>query len=247
MSDKLQKKIKIHQKWGFGMAPPKKHTVVSRRKAVQSVLTALSDGKSSDPNSLADAISEVKGLFSRAKKMDQWDWFIVWEQLGLPEHKRLRRIVGDLVILRKAVVNNDQTSFENSRERLQNWGALTSLKYFLEPEKLPIEKDTGILYMLGYRDKKELLKIGFTGRDVASRVNEINRATGIVIPFGVRHVWRVRNPRTVEREVHRLLADYRVRRDREFFQMEYNEAVQLITKYLEEIQAISKECGIVVE
>ena len=46
MSDKLQKKIKIHQKWGFGMAPPKKHTVVSRRKAVQSVLMALNGGKS---------------------------------------------------------------------------------------------------------------------------------------------------------------------------------------------------------
>ena len=245
MSDKLQNKIKIHQKWGFGMAPPKEHTVVSRRKAVQLVLSALSGGTSSEPNSLADAISEVKGLFNRAKKMDQWDWFIVWEQLGLPEHKRLRRIIGDLVVLRKAVVNNDKISYENSRERLQNWGALTSLKYFLELEKPPIENDTGILYMLGHRKEKGQLKIGYTARDIVSRVKEINRATGIPTPFGVRHVWRVRNPRRVEREVHGLLADYRVRPDREFFDMEYIEAVQLITKYLEETQAISRERGIV--
>ena len=237
----MEEKLKIHQKWGFGMAPPKEDTMAARRKSAQSVLAALSDGKSTEPDSLADAISGVKGLFSRAKKMDQWDWFTVWEQLGLPEHKRMDYIVKDLALLRKAVVNNDHISFENARKQLQNWGTLTSLKYFLELEKQPIEKGTGILYMLGTRDMKGLLKIGYTKRDIASRVKEINRATGIPVPFGVRHLWRVRNPKAVEREVHGLLADYRVRSDREFFNMEYNEAVRLITEYLDKTQAISRE------
>ena len=237
----MEEKLKIHQKWGFGMAPLKEHTVAARRKSAQTVLAALSGGKSTEPDSLADAISGVKGLFSRAKKMDQWDWFTVWEQLGLPERKRMDCIVRELALLRKAVVNHDHISFENAREQLQNWGALTSLKYFLELEKPPIEKGTGILYMLGTREMKGLLKIGYTERDVATRVKEINSATGIPVPFGVRNVWRVRNPRTVEREVHGLLADYRIRSDREFFDMEYSKAVRLITKYLGETQTISRE------
>ena len=245
MSDGMREKIKVHQKWGFGMAPPKEHTVVLRQKATRLVLEVLSGEKSTDSDSLAEAISEVKGLFNRSRKMDQWDWFIVWEQLGLPERKRLRWIVRDLVVLRKAVVNNDPIDFENAREQLQNWGALTSLKYFLGLEKPPIEEDTGILYMLGVREMKGLLKIGITKRDVRSRVNEINSATGIIIPFGVRHVWRVRNPNRVEREVHKLLADYRVRSDREFFNMEYNEAVRVITKFLGETQGLSRERGVV--
>ena len=131
MSDGMQKKIKVHQKWGFGMAPPKESTVVLRQKAVRLVLKALSGEEPTDSDPLAEAISEVKGLFNRSRKMDQWDWFVVWEQLGLPERKRLRWIVRDLVTLRKAVVNNDPIGFENAREQLQNWGALTSLKYFL--------------------------------------------------------------------------------------------------------------------
>ena len=241
--DQDRRKFKIHQKWGFGMAPPKEHTVSARRKSAQLVLAALSDGKSTEPVSLADAISKVKGLFSRVKKMDQWDWFTVWEQLGLPEYKRMDCIVRDLALLRKAVVSNDHISFENTREQLQKWGAPTSLKYFLELEKPPIEKSTGILYLLGSREMKGLLKIGYTERDVATRVKEINSATGIPVPFGVRHVWRVRNPRTVEREVHGLFADYRVRTDREFFDMEYSKAVRLITEYLEKTQAISRERG----
>ena len=245
MSDGMEKKIKVHQKWGFGMAPPKERTVVLRQKAVRLILKALSGEKSTDSDSLAEAISEVKGLFNRSKKMDQWDWFVVWEQLGLPERKRLSWIVRDLVVLRKAVVNNDPIEFEKAREQLQNWGTLTSLKYFLGLEKPPIEEDTGILYMLGIREVKGLLKIGITKRDVRSRVNEINRATGIVIPFGVRYVWRVRNPKRVEREVHKLLADYRVRSDREFFSMEYDEAVRVITKFLGETQSLSRERGVV--
>lgn len=238
-----RRNFRIHQKWGFGMAPPKEHTVVARRKSAQLVLAALNDGKSTEPASLTDAISKVKGLFSRAKKMDQWDWFTVWEQLGLPERKRMDCIVRELALLRKAVVNNDHISFENAREQLQNWGALTSLNHFLEPEQPLLDKDTGYLYMLGTREMKGLLKIGYTERDIASRVSEINRATGIPVPFGVRHVWRVRNPKTVERKVHGLLTDYRVRSDREFFDMEYNKAVRLITEYLDKTQAISRERG----
>ena len=245
VSDGSNERIKVDQKWGFGMAPPKEQTVTMRRYAVQVVLNALAGAQPTDSHSLAKAISEVKGLFNRSRKMDQWDWFVVWQQLGLPERKRLDRIVSGLASFRKAIVSQDSENSENMRLNLVNWGALTSLRYFLGLESPLFEPETGILYMLGTREMKGLLKIGITERDVIARVNEINSATGIAIPLGVRHIWRVRNPKTVEREVHRLLSDYRVRSDREFFQLQYNDAVRVITKFLEETQGLSRERGVV--
>ena len=241
----MQRQIKVNQKWGFGMAPPKEGTAILRQKAAQMVLRALSATVPIDSDPLAEAISEVKGLFNRTRKKDQWDWFVVWEQLGLPERKRLDRIVGDLVALRKAVLNDDPIEFRNAQKRLQYCGALTSLKYFLELENQYIEEGAGIIYMLGTREMKGLLKIGFTERDVTSRVNEINSTTGVAIPFGVRYIWRVRNPKIAEQEIHKLLSDYRVRSDREFFDMKYSDAVKIITKFLEETHSLSKQRGIV--
>ena len=227
------------------MSPPKKHTVALRQKAVRLVLETLSAAVPTESDSLADAISEVKGLFNRSRKKDQWDWFVVWEQLGLPELERLRRIVDDLVVLRRAVLNNDLREFRNTQKRLQYLGTITSLKYFLGLENQYMEEGTGVLYMLGTREMRGLLKIGFTQRNVTYRANEINAATGVVIPFGVIHIWRVRNPKKVEQEVHALLADYRVRSDREFFNMEYNKAIHMVTKFLDETRSLSKRQGIV--
>ena len=241
----MQRQIKVNQKWGFGMSPPKERTAVLRQKAARTVLKALSTAAPTDSDSLAGAISEVKGLFNRARKKNQWDWFVVWEQLGLPERKRLDQILGDLVVLRKAVLSDDPIEFRNAQKCLQSCGALTSLKYFLGLENQYIEEGAGIIYMLGTREMKGLLKIGFTERDVTSRVNEINSTTGVPIPFGVRHIWRVRNPKKVERKIHELLVNYRVRSDREFFDMKYSDAVKIITKFLEETYSLSKQRGIV--
>lgn len=108
-----------------------------------------------------------------------------------------------------------------------------------------MEEGAGIIYMLGTREMKGLLKIGFTERDVASRVKKINSATGVPIPFGVRYAWRVRNPKKAEGEIHELLADYRVRSDREFFNMKYSDAVKTITEFLEKTYSLSKQRGVV--
>ena len=165
----MEKRIKVYQKWGVGMSPLKEHTVVLRKKAARMILKALSTTPPTNSDSLAEAISEVKGLFNRTRKRDQWDWFVVWEQLGLPELKRLDQIVGDLTVLRRAVLNDDPIKFRNAQKRLQYCGALTSLKYFLGLENQYIEEGSGIIYMLGTREMKELLKVGFTERNVTSR------------------------------------------------------------------------------
>jgi hypothetical protein len=61
-----------------------------------------------------------------------------------------------------------------------------------------------------------VLKIGYTERAVEQRVKEINGATGIVEPYGVRAVWIVLKAPLVEKAVHDALAEYRVRGGREF-------------------------------
>ena len=134
---------------------------------------------------------------------------------------------------------------EAARERLQRGGVVTALRYFLRQQAPPDEAGAGYLYLLSNRNDRTLLKIGRSNRDVAKRVNEINAATGIVDPFGVRHLWRVRDATVAESDVHLLLAEFRIRTDREFFRLEYREAVARIDSYLHETNAKLRKRGTV--
>jgi hypothetical protein len=112
----------------------------------------------------------------------------------------------------------DCQSAEKIRAELEATDILRYLGNFLAGGRDKVKQDglTGFLYILSTRSQPRFLKIGMTQRAVEVRVKEINAATGIVIPYGVRAVWKVDNAHEVEREVHALLADYRVRTDREF-------------------------------
>jgi hypothetical protein len=90
------------------------------------------------------------------------------------------------------------------------------------------EEDAGWIYLLSTRQSKTFLKIGMTTRSVEQRVHEINSATGVVIRFGVRRCWRVRNPAWAEKQVHRALSEFRIRDDREFFEAEFTQIVTTI-------------------
>jgi hypothetical protein len=59
-------------------------------------------------------------------------------------------------------------------------------------------------------------------------VKEINSATGIFEPYGVRAVWIVLKAPLVEKAVHDALTEYRVRGDREFFELNYVTAFKII-------------------
>lgn len=49
------------------------------------------------------------------------------------------------------------------------------------------------------------------------RVNEINSATGVLYPYSARKVYKVKNCQQVEKDIHKILQNYRIRADREFF------------------------------
>ena len=88
--------------------------------------------------------------------------------------------------------------------------------------------------MFPRREEKNILKIGMTTRNVQKRVNEINSATGVIYPLAARKVFKVKNSRLVEKEIHKLLSEYRLRADREFFMVDYSVACNIIDKYLTE-------------
>ncbi len=55
-----------------------------------------------------------------------------------------------------------------------------------------------------------------------------------MIPFGVRAVWSVKDAHRIETIIHEKLSEYRIRKDREFFAMNYREAFRSINNILRE-------------
>jgi hypothetical protein len=97
---------------------------------------------------------------------------------------------------------------------------------------VPDEPNAGWIYILSTREIPDLLKIGMTTRTVLERVREINNATGVAIPFGVRRCWRVTDPRQSEKLLHQILDGARLRADREFFRVDFLEVERRIQEAL---------------
>jgi hypothetical protein len=75
-----------------------------------------------------------------------------------------------------------------------------------------------------------LLKIGFTTKDAYSRAKEISTATGVPKPFKVKFIYECNDPYSVEQEIHNEINGQgkRINEKREFFEIEFNEAVSII-------------------
>jgi cold shock CspA family protein len=231
--------------YGYGMSPDAE---ITRRygESARIVADVLAGHAHMDFPELADAISKVKGLFNRSLRQNQPDWFSVWERLGRPDPSQLSRIANDLVQMRNAVKSENLAEFEYTRERLQRNGALTALRYFVQDDAPYSEEGAGSIYILQeLTDKNERLKIGFTTDSIFVRVAQINSATGVSVPYGARHAWRVRNPQLIEKKVHDLLAEYRVNDRREFFDLDFRQAVSSIDALITELQAEVRERGTV--
>src|SRR5690606_36613459 len=92
---------------------------------------------------------------------------------------------------------------------------------------------SGWVYILSTREMPNILKIGMTTRNISERVKEINSATGVLYPLSARAVFRVKNASEAERLIFSKLDSYRIRKDREFFNIEFQKAVTLINDYLQ--------------
>jgi hypothetical protein len=223
----------IAEKWGFGMAPPKAETQRLRLDACRLLLEAIGSSQLLEPNvATLEAASVVKGLFNRVAREDQWDWFTVSRQLGYPSPRISSVIAREIGCFRAAIAKGDKLSFDAARTNLLRLPVRRCLSIFLGLMKLAEEQGVGWLYILSSRELPDLLKIGMTTRTVEQRSQEINAATGVAIPFGVRRCWRVIDPKKSERLVHDALAEYRLRGDREFFRVSFGVAVPRVDEVL---------------
>jgi hypothetical protein len=206
---------KITQKWGFGMAPISSLMQSRYDCAVESMIGYMEDV---DVSMGQEDISEVKGMFNRCVRQDQWDWFSVHHKFGFPPLPVMRKIVQQLVELRKAFVPKEDDKIYSCLVSLNELNFLEYLKNFQNDiVKSPIDGNRGWIYILSTREQPNILKIGMTRRSVVERVKEINSATGVIFPFSARKIFRVEDAPKVEKEIFQLLSEYRVRKDREFF------------------------------
>lgn len=218
-------------KWGFGMAPIKKTVDQQNRRALENVRNFVSGQACASLENLLEDLSIVKGLFKRTIKQDQWDWFTVYMYLDYPSNQDVKSIVNALASLRAAVIKNDDDLGRNSLIKLQNNRFLLYCVNYLNFD-ITSASSVEYLYILSRREEKDILKIGMTTRNVQKRVNEINSSTGIIYPWAARKVFKVKKSKLVEKEVHHMLSEYRIRKDREFFKINYAKACDIIDQYL---------------
>jgi T5orf172 domain len=220
----------VYEKWGFGLAPPKERTQRERLNSAAAVQNILNnDFALPDQNGLLDHLSVVKGLFNRIARQDQWDWFTVKGQLGYPSGGISKVIASRLIELRSALRDEEVNAGIAAWIALRHLPSRKCLDVFLGRLQIPDETNAGWVYILSTREIPDLLKIGMTTRTVEERVREINRATGVVIPFGVRACWRVKMPSTAERMLHQEFNGQRIRSDREFFRIDFFQAQSRIS------------------
>lgn len=219
-------------KWGFGMAPISAVMRARYDAAVQAVADLL-EGNTVGEDIDLDHISELKGMFNRCVRQDQWDWVSVHNELGLPETGCMRRIAHDLLLLRRAIAARQAEEANRLIINLVHENLLYCLRSY--QEKVASEdwaSGAGWVYILSTREQPDILKIGMTTRAVAGRVKEINAATGVLIPFSARRVFRVKDAARAERSIHQLLGQYRIRQDREFFQLPFRTAEALLMQHV---------------
>jgi hypothetical protein len=217
---------RVSQKWGFGMAPLKDSHIKKTTRSIEVFLAYIDNPHLQPTDEQLDCMSHVKGQFTRCAAQDQWDWFTVWTRLGKPGRGKCRNISNNIWSIRDACKRQDQNLLTETVSTLERLGVHRCLENYLNPR--PEDASEGYIYILSTREQSQFLKIGVTTRSVEQRVKEINSATGVIIPFGVRAVWPVRDPEQTEKDIHKMLDPYRVRADREFFQIEYQQACKKI-------------------
>jgi len=79
-----------------------------------------------------------------------------------------------------------------------------------------------------------LVKIGLTTNAPTKRASELY-TTGVPTPFEVERAWKVPGSElsAIESEIHSLLQRYRYNKQREFFELEHDEAIDVVGAYIQ--------------
>jgi hypothetical protein len=148
--------MKIAEKWGFGMAPPKAEVQAERIAAVINVSRLIDN----EPISLTipealEHISIVKGLFNRIAREDQWDWFYVKGKFGYPSAGLAKAIGFALSNFRGALRDNDAQAVADIRISIRRFPLEKCFSLFLGKTKIRDEPNAGWIYVLSNADQSQ--------------------------------------------------------------------------------------------
>ena len=220
------------------MAPEKTQTIQKRLFSIKYVINLVDSNMIREKFTL-DALSEVKGMFMRVVRQDQWDWFIVFERFGRPSKVICKKIAVQLKLIRDIINKKSLLNLQKEIDKIIDMKVVNYLNVYIKNDSSKLK--TPQIYILSTRDQPEILKIGFTTRSVVERVHEINSSTGVLVPYGVRAAWRIKNAEKIEKEIHDLFSYFRIRADREFFKINYDLAFKMINTFLREKRLESVE------
>lgn len=226
-------KEKIYQKWGFGMAPLKSSLAYKNKKAIYTIYKILNEEQIDNVNSIDD-ISIFKGLINRCIRQDQWDWFTIYAMFNYPDANYLKKIIPKIVELRKATKDNNKSELNKIIFYLNSYNTKELCTQYLNYGNVDDHLNVQYIYILSIREEREILKIGETTRTIVKRIKEINSATGVLRPYSARGVFKVKDSKRAEKLIFERLKEYRIRSDREFFNIDYNKAKYIIDDVLKE-------------
>jgi hypothetical protein len=84
------------------------------------------------------------------------------------------------------------------------------------------------VYILESESMPDMIKIGYTKGDPIDRANTLSKSTGIPTPFNVIYSYSCFNGERIEKAVHKHFRKQRVNKQREFFYVDVDEAIQII-------------------
>jgi len=96
--------------------------------------------------------------------------------------------------------------------------------------------DYQYVYILTNKAMPGLIKIGFTDKTPQKRVESLNKASGVPMEFEIEWAFPCFSAIQLEKEVHIALDGYRLRKNREFFRINIEQAKETIRELGEKYQ-----------
>tara|TARA_B100000482_G_C12417933_1_gene223891 strand:- start:151 stop:606 length:456 start_codon:yes stop_codon:yes gene_type:complete len=114
-------------------------------------------------------------------------------------------------------------------DRGEGW---ENVNYFTNRRKLSYtnrnDDHNSWVYVLSNPAQPGILKIGYTNSTPEERARQLSNATGVALPYEVEFAYSCWNGNDLEKDVHERLDEYRLSSQREFFQVDLEEAKEII-------------------
>ena len=130
----------------------------------------------------------------------------------------------------KGIDNASYYTFSPS-SRGKGWEDVT---YFTSRKKLSYTNRDGDhdswVYVLSNPAQPGILKIGYTSNTPEERARQLSNATGVALPYVVEYAYSCWNGLELEKDIHERLNEYRLTKQREFFQVDLDEVKEIINE-----------------